>query len=98
MTKKHKLLRATKAEQTYISEFASRSAFDRIDEGQLEVVSSADIPPEIQAYMRRRKQTLGVRLNKNELNLLDELSRKLNQTPSLIIARWTREKLRSIAK
>jgi hypothetical protein len=95
MIKKSRLPRATSFEQEYIERFASRSVSDRLNEGQLEVVRTGGIPPLLRAYMNRASRTIGVMLGNSDLNLLRSLSRKLNQPPGKIIAKWTREKLRS---
>ena len=94
MPKKPVVRRATKAELEYIEKYASRSVFDRLAEGQLEVVPSGEIPPELAALMGAKPNGVWVPLSTQDLRRLEALSKKEGIAPEKLLSRWAHERLR----
>ena len=94
MGKKSKQPRASKADLEYLEKFASRPVFDWLAEGQLEVVSPDEIPKSLAAYMRPRRG-VWIPLSTQDIRRLLEASEKTGVAPDKLIAKWTRDRLRS---
>lgn len=93
MARKSRLPRASKADLEYIERFASRPVFDRLAEGQLEVVAPEDIPESLAVHMRPRG--VWVSLSTDDLRRLLAASERTGVAPDRLVAKWTRERLRS---
>ena len=93
MPKKPVVRRATKAELEYIEKYASRSVFDRLEEGQLELVPPDEIPPELAALMHAKPNGLWVQLSTRDLRRLKSLSKETGIAPGKLPSRWARERL-----
>jgi hypothetical protein len=94
MARKSRLPKASKTDQEYVKKFASRSVFDRLAEGQLEVVPADEIPESLAAIMGSR-DGVWIPLSPRDLRRLLAASEQSGVAPGKLVAQWTRERLRS---
>jgi len=99
-TSKAKLLKATPEELKLIEELTRRSAFERLDAGESEIVSEDDWSdiPELPAEEEARLLQNTVRLSKTLYRRLRSASKKWNMSPDRLASKCITQVLTAPSK
>ena len=85
--------KATREEEAYIRDLAGKSAFEKLDRGEAQIVKSEELPEPLKKLIRRVRTTVHIQLPPPARRRLEALSRANGVPADELARRWVEEAL-----